>query len=78
MEIEFNGKSYYITRNSFEPINQFEKRAWFIAKCHSNKQNKDSLDKIIQLSKIYTNIEFNKCKYNEDITSKINKLKQYL
>ena len=76
MEIEYNGNSYYIEKADFESQYQFEKRAWFIVKCHSNSQNKYSLDKLIILSKIYSNIEYQKCSYNSDITKKISLLKK--
>lgn len=78
MEIEFNGKSYFIKKMDFEPQYQFERRAWFIAKCHSSPENKDSIEEIIRLSKIFSNIEFKKCSYGTDVINKINFYKTLL
>ena len=76
MEIEINGKSYYINKLINEPYIQFTQRAGFIVKCHSNPKNTYSLTEIIKYSKLWTNIEFLQCSYNTIIMDKIVKMKK--
>ena len=75
MEIEINGKSYYINKLMNEPDIQFIQRARFIVKCHSNPKNTYSLTEIKKYSKIWTNIEFLQCSYDKIIMDKIIKMK---
>lgn len=71
-----NGKFLLIKREKYEPMERFNERGWFIASVLTNTQV--NLDEIEKLSRIWANIKFDKCFYNDDITNKINNLSKYL
>lgn len=74
MEISFNGISLFLTKNQFESDDIFNHRSWFIIK--QKPKNIEELNKIINYSIFWINMEFYNCKYNDSITNKILELKK--
>ena len=76
MEISNNGISYYVQKKEFESNDLFHKRMWFIV--NQNPTNSKELEKAIDNSIIWVNINFLNCIYDKNIHININKLqKQY-
>ena len=77
-------KRAIITNNLFvlidflpnESDEMFYDRINFIIKKYDSLKDKDKnkidLDRIINISKIYSNIKYKKCKYDQDITDLLN------
>uniref|UniRef100_A0A6C0IYF3 XRN2-binding (XTBD) domain-containing protein n=1 Tax=viral metagenome TaxID=1070528 RepID=A0A6C0IYF3_9ZZZZ len=74
MEISYNGISLFLKKNQFESDDTFNRRAWFIIK--QEPKNLKELNKIIDYSLFWINIEYYNCKYNDSITDKILELKK--
>lgn len=72
MEIEYNGISYSFKNITQESDEIFYNRIWFIIK--NEPKNIKELDILEKYSKIWINIKYLKCKYNKELTLKINKL----
>jgi len=66
-----NGNFYLLKRDKFEPIERFNERGWFVA---SICPRTSELEEAIRLSRIWINIKFNKCVYNDSVMEKINKI----
>tara|TARA_Y100000816_G_C25960351_1_gene501149 strand:+ start:132 stop:353 length:222 start_codon:yes stop_codon:yes gene_type:complete len=65
INLENNGLMYTINRDKSESLDVFHKRSWYIVK--KNPSTAKDLDKIIQYSFIWRNIEIYGLKYSEKI-----------
>ena len=72
MEFSYNGYSYYIERYENEPDIHYYKRCWIITK--NNPQDIDHYKKIEKLSRIWINVNFLGCKYEENTMKEVSKL----
>jgi len=73
MEFRKNGKSIIITKDEGESDDLFFLRGWFIV---SQDLFKFTIDELIKLSKIYTNINYLNCVYNSEMMEKIKNLEK--
>jgi hypothetical protein len=80
MEISKKGYSFFIEED-FKNYNQLNaiNRSWFFANNigtqiteENNKITEEQIDKEERDSRLYANIRYLKCKYNNKITTKIN------
>ena len=74
MEIEYKGISYTIEKEQYEVDDIFFKRAWFVVKQQATTQI--DLEKAIYNSKLWSNMKFLGCTYNDSIKSEIIKLER--
>ena len=74
-EFQRNGVSFIINKDSNESWEVFYDRCKFII---SQKDTNIKFNELIKLSKIYTNIKYMKCVYNNDTMAKVDKLKKNL
>lgn len=69
MIIEYNGCTYNIPKEDYEPNNLYLERLWFVAK--QEPHNHDLYIKNIEYSIIWKNIKYLSCKYSKDLTNKV-------
>ena len=74
-EFQRNGVSFIINKVSNESLEVFYDRCKFII---SQKDTNIKFNELIKLSKIYTNIKYMKCVYNNYTIEKVDKLKKNL
>ena len=67
-----NGKFYILESDKYESLERFNERGWFIASLSPN--NDSEIEDTIQLSRIWANIKFNKCIYDDVLMNKINNI----
>jgi hypothetical protein len=67
-----NGKYYVIDKDKYEISEKFLDRCWFIVNCMEN--TKLPYSEILQCSRIWSNIKFNNCSYDNMTMDKINTL----
>lgn len=67
-----NGNYYLLDRDKYESSEKFNERGWFVASIAP--KSKSELDEAIRLSRIWINIKFDKCIYDEIIMDKIKNL----
>jgi len=72
MFIEYNGISYTIPKDIYEPYNIYFQRLWFIAKQEPGSE--EQLKECIRYSLIWKNIKFLGCKYSDKIHNKIGEI----
>ena len=69
-EITYNDKLYKLTRFNSESLNRFNSRIDFINKLSNHKLIwKDA----VKYSKIWSNIKYKQCKYNQKVYYKVKK-----
>ena len=72
MEFSYNGYSYFIEKYEDEPDIHYYKRCWLITK--NNPKTFEEYGNIERLSRLWINVNFLGCKYNDNVMKKINKL----
>lgn len=66
-----NGTYCFIERDKYETIERFNERGWFVVSALFCSYE---MEEAIKLSRVWTNIMFDKCTYNDDLITKINKI----
>ena len=62
MELDKNAVSYIIKQELYEPDDVFHKRSWFIV--NLNPKTPDEFEEYTKYSKLWVNVHYNNCKYN--------------
>ena len=63
-----------VNRDKYEPYEWYIQRGHFVA-CQK-PQTENEYNEVIRLSKIYTNIRFQQCKYDKELMEKISEMEQ--
>ena len=74
MIIEYNGITYTIPKEEYEPDNIYLQRLWFVAK--QQPFDEKSYLEAVHNSKLWKNIKFLNCKYDQEILKKINDIEK--
>lgn len=72
MEFSHSGYTYFIERYENEPDLYYYKRCWIITK--NNPKNNEEYTEIERMSRMWININYLGCKYQENIMKEIGKL----
>jgi len=67
-----NGSFYLLKKDKFESIERFNERGWFVVSIAP--KNEDELNEAIRLSRIWSNMKFNKCTYDNILMDKISNI----
>jgi hypothetical protein len=67
-----DGNYFLLKRDEYESIERFNERGWFIASIAPKSQTE--LTEAIRLSRIWINMKFSKCTYDQVLVDRINKL----
>lgn len=66
-----DGNFYYLLKDKYEPMERFNERGMFVASL--SPKTKSEMDEAIRLSRIWVNVKFDKCVYDQILMGKINK-----
>lgn len=72
MEFSYNGYSYFIEKYENESEIYYYKRCWLITK--NNPKNDEEYQKIDKMSRLWININYLGCQYNDDVMKQVHKL----
>lgn len=67
-----NNKFFIIERDMYESTEKFNERGYFIS--NMLPETKSDYDEAVRLSRIWVNMKFNNCKYDQKLCDKINKI----
>ena len=68
---ELNGMFYEIPQDKYETREVFLERVWYILKILKAKPDK-KIEKLIRLSRLYSNVKRLGCKYNQNLMDESN------
>ena len=72
MEFSYKGYSYFIKKYNNEPDIHYYKRGWIITK--NNPKNDEEYHNIEKMARLWINVNYLGCKYNDELMEKINNL----
>jgi hypothetical protein len=64
-----DGNFYILTKDKYESIEKFNERGWFVA--NLCPKSEEGYNEAIRLSRIWINIQFHGCIYDENLMKKL-------